>query len=453
MKNKRSLTASLRRDGLAVLCAAGLFLLVYEIVFNFRQDITGSDFAPHISWAIQMSRSSMLSSFYNGQERLWHVCMRLVMALGVNNIRSAAAIVTAAADAAAYCIVYGAFARHTERALHRWVLAAALLCPFLVTSLTLPGHSFYTGRGAVSTWHNPTNIMVRPFAAAVFYMTVDIYSRRRYGQAGPLVPLDGEAKPFAFSGGFWRQFLQPVFTPWELVLYPVCILASLWAKPSFIQVFAPAIFLFLLIDVIRTKGKLLPFCIKMALAYLPAVLLLSRQFGRFFAAGVSIVPAVQQAASAAAQTPAASGGSGLSIYLVQGPWSGFGLVWDAVSYRLKTAALPCAFPLLLLLAAPRRTTRCASFRLGLVCAAVGLLEVLLLHETGSRSEHGNLNWGLYTACWMFWTAAMGQYVRLVREKTAAGRVVLLGGTALLVWQLVSGVLYIQRVLQSVGYHF
>ncbi len=445
MTKKRSAAAFLCRHALALTSAAGVFALTYTMVFGLRNG--NSDFYPHILWALNMDKAKMLRSLYNGSERLWHICMRLANAF-VPNIWQAAALTTAAANTAAYCLVYGAFARSARDRTARWLLALAALCPFFISSLTLPGHTFYSGRGAVTTWHNPTTIMVRPFAAAVLYMTVNIYNRRRYGQPGPLIPLDGEATPFAFSGGFWAQFRAPVFTRAELVLYPLCLLCSLWAKPSFMQVFAPAIFLFLLIDVIRTKGKLLPFCIKLALAYLPAALLLLRQFGNFFSEGLTV-----GAAQTAAAVAATEESSGIGVYIVPGPWTGFGPVLEEIFYRFKTTVLPCAFPLFLLLAAPKRTLRCASFRLGVVCAAVGLLEVLLLHETGARAGHGNMNWGNYLACWLFWTTAVGQYVQLLREKTFSGRAVLTVGTGLLLWHICCGVCYAVLVLEKRNFFF
>lgn len=427
----------------AALAMSGLlFGLVYAVVFNFRRDFTVSDFAPHIAWALQMDGRAALSSFYNGQERLWHIFVRMLIGMGVTNIWTAAALVTAAADAAACFLVYKCLDRTVPKKLPRWLLAGLVLCVFLAGSLTLPGHSFYRDRAAVNTWHNPTNIMVRPFAAAVFYMTVDIYDRRRYG--GPAETADGR---LAFSGGFWTRLRSPVFTRAQAVLYPLCILLSAYAKPSFLQVFAPAVFFFLLADVIRTRGKLLPFCIRLALAYLPAALIVLAQLFRFFGGSVS-VGAVTDSPDAAAQAA-----SGIAVYFLQPSFSGAGELLLATARRLLSALYPCAFPLSVLLAAPRRGWKKTSFRLGWLCVAAGLLEMTLLHETGSRAEHGNFSWGFYLSIWLLWTAAAGAYAELLQERGRAGTAVRWVSTPLLAWHVVCGALYVERILRTVQYYF
>ena len=429
----------LRSGGaLAALAASGaLFCLVYAVVFNFRRDFTVSDFAPHIAWALQMDGRSILASFYNGQERLWHIFVRLLCGMGVPNIWTAAGLVTAAADASACFLVCRALDRTVPEKLPRPLLAGLVLCVFLAGSLTLPGHSFYRGRGAVNTWHNPTNIMVRPFAAAVFYMTANIYDRRR------------ARGPAAVSGGLSAQLAQPVFTRAELVLYPLCVLLSTYAKPSFLQVFAPAIFLFLLADVIRTRGKLLPFCVKLALAYLPAAAIVLVQASQFFGGGV----AAGTAALEAAPSGSASEAAGVAVYFLQPAFSGPGDFLHAMAENLLPVLYPCAFPLAVLLAAPRQSWKKTDFRLGWLCLAVGLLEMLLLHETGSRADHGNFAWGYYLSIWLLWTTAAGTYAGLLREEGPSGTAARWICTPLLAWHLACGVGYVARILRTVQYYF
>lgn len=438
----------LRRSGtLTALAMSGLlFCLVYAVSFNFRRNLGISDFSPHIIWALQMDGQAVLSSFLNGQERLWHIFVRLLVWLGVNNIWTAAALVTAAADAAACFLVYKCLDRTVPEKLSRPLLAVLVLCVFLTGSLTLPGHGFYLGRTAVNTWHNPTNIMVRPFAAAVFYMTVDIYDRRRYG--GPAETTDGQV---VLDGSLWARFRAPVFTRAQTVLYPLCVLLSAYAKPSFLQVFAPAIFLFLLADVIRTRGRLLPFCVRLALAYLPAALIVLAQVFRFFGGSVSVGAGTADTVGAAdtVQTVA----SGVAVYFLQPSFSGVGQFLTATARCLLQILYPCAFPLSVLLAAPRRGWKNTSFRLGLLCAAMGFLEMTLLHETGARAEHGNFSWGYYVAVWLLWTSAVGVYAQLLSERGRAGTAVRWVSTPLLAWHMACGVLYVERVFRTVRYYF
>ena len=432
----------LRRHGAALLCAAGLGVLVYQIVFLFRSG--DSDYVDHLSWAMRMSAPEMLSELLRGRDYLWHIFVHLAVDAGVRNIWSAAALVTALADALAYLLVYGGWNRLLPGDKpRRWLLALTVLSAFLASSLTMPGRTFYVGRGAVNTWQNPTNIMVRPFAAAVFYMTVDIYDRRRGVRQG--------ADRFLFTGGFWAQFEQPVYTRAQVVLYPLCLALSAMAKPSFLQVFAPAILILLAIDVIRTRGMLLPFCLKLALAFLPAGLLLLRQFGVFFGAGLSVTALAAEAGRA----PVLYAGStaGVSVYYLENGWTGLVPFLQLTWYHLKTALLPCAFPLAVALAAPRRAWHDAGFRLGLLCVAAGLLEAMFLHETGTRSWHGNFTWGLYVGCWLLWTAAAGPFAALWSDRGAVGRWARWVCTALLAWHLACGLSYIGSIMRTGAYYF
>ena len=446
MPEEHTFSSFLRRNGLAILLTAGLFALVYAVVFNYRLSMS-SDYTLHAVWAIAMTPDKMLSCFYDGSEHLWHLCVKLLFTYVVPNMWAAAAIVTAAADAIAYFLVYKCLETALPEKFPRWLLAILTAAVFVVNALTLPGFDFYISRGAINTWHNPTNIMVRPFAAAVFFMTVRIYNRRRYGRHAALIPLAEGGTRFSFHGSFGAQFRQPVYTKAELILYPLCLLFSAYAKPSFLQFFAPAILIFLVIDVIRTKGQLLPFCIKLALAYIPAAVIILSQFFTFFG-DAGIVTASSTASAAETVT-----GSGVAIYFMRSSFSGPGdflaSLWDAV---VETLYL-CAFPVFMLLVAPRNTMGNTGYRLGFIGMLVARMEALCLHETGSRASHGNFLWGYYLSTWVLWCAALGLYAQLAGEKTSAGKLTRWGGTALLLWHLICGVFYVIAVLQTSDFYF
>lgn len=442
--NERPFVSFLRRNGAAILFGAGLFALVYAVVFRFRAG--DSDYIDHLLWSLAMSPSDIAASFYDGSERLWHICVKALFPGVVKNMWTAAALVTATADTAAFFLVYKALEASLPKRFPRWLLALLTAGVFVVNALTLPGFSSYTGRGAINTWHNPTNIMVRPFAAAVFFMTVRIYNRRRYGCPQALITPPEDGRSFVFEGSFLHQFGRKVYTPGELVLYPLCLLLSAYAKPSFLQFFAPAILVFLLIDVIRTKGLLLPFCLKMALAYVPAGIILLSQFFSFFGA-TGIVSA---AAAETADTTASA--AGIAIYFAEPSFAGAGEFLKTLGLSLWETLYLCAFPLFILAVDARRSLRSASYRLGLIGMIIARLESLLLHETGSRAAHGNFLWGYYLAVWTFWCGAMGSYIRLLPEKSTAGKLARWGGSSLLLWHLAAGIVYVIRILKT-GLYF
>lgn len=436
----RSLGQFLRRNVPALLLAGGLTVLTYRIVLNFQSG--KSDFIDHLEWAQALNGPAILAAFRGAQERLWHICVYLLLRLGMDDVWKAGALVTAGADAAAYFLVYKCWDRSAPEKQSRCLLAGLLACAFLASSLTWSGQSFYTGRAAVNTWHNPTNIMARPFAAAVFYMTVCIYNRRRYGHGVVLPPPEDAGKRFSFAGSVGAELRRPVFKGWELALYPVCVLLSAYAKPSFLQFFVPAVFLFLLWDVLCSKGWLLPFSCKMALPYLPAALILLLQVFHFFGGSVSVGGA-----------GASQSASGIAIYYIQPAFSGEKELLRVTLEHCKLFLFPCAFPLLMLLAAPRRSLRSAALRLGWLCLIAGFLEMTFLHETGERASHGNFSWGYYLAIWLLWTASVRLYADLLRGRGASSVIAWFLGTPLLAWHVVCGVMYIEQIFRTAEFYF
>lgn len=442
MKKTHSFSSFLRRDWAPLLLTAGLFALVYATVFSFRLGMS-NDFLPHIAWAIYMTPDDYLSVFVDGSERLWHIFVSILYYCGLPNVYAAAAIVTAAADAAAYYLVYKTLDPVIPQKFPRWLLALITVSVFVVNALTVPGQDFYITKGAINTWHNPTNIMVRPFAAAVFFMTVRIYNRRRYGCHQILVTPPEDGHGFTFEGSFWAQFRQPVYKPAEIVLYPICLLLSAYAKPSFLQFFGPAILVFLLIDVFRTKGMLLPFCIKLALAYVPVAFVILSQFTNFFGSnGLVSVSTVEAAGTAEAI------GSGFAVYFVRASYDGIGDILLEIIRSIGQILYLCALPLFILVLDGKRSMRTASFRLGLISMIIAQLEALFLHETGGRASHGNFLWGYYLSTWLLWCASVSPFVQLLQDKSTRGKIARWGGTPLLLWHLVCGILYIIRIFQT-----
>lgn len=430
MKENSSIKDFLLRWGPALLLAAGLVALYYFAAY--RLTFVESDYAQHGRWALVMSNRAMLESFYDGSERLWHIIVRFVFDHLLHDLYRSAAIVTAVMDGIAYLLVFRTFDQALQKKMPQWLLALVTFAPFLASALTWPGGSLYAGAGGLNTWHNPTNIMVRPFAAAVFYMTVRIYNRRRCGAHSILA----SGADFTFRGGFWKQFREPVYTKAELVLYPLFLLLSVYSKPSFLQFFAPAIFIFLLVDVFRTKGMLLPFCMKLALAYLPAVFIMLMAVKSYFPSGATVT-------ADAAQTAAAAGASsGVSIYFIKSAFSGPGDFLRSLLEQLLYLVRPCAFPLLIFLIGRKNGGYRPMTRLAVICLLVAFAETLLFHETGTRAAHGNFLWGMYLASWLVWTIGAGEYAGLVTEKSKDGRIALYAGTPLLAWHLVCGIVYL-----------
>lgn len=444
--NKTAFGGFLRRNGIALLLTAGVFCLMYFTVLRFQ--FGDNDYDDHMVWALAMTPDAVRASFWNGSARLWHICVRFLFLHVTHNLWTATAVTTAAANAAAYFVIFRAFEEALpERTPPRWLLALLTAAPFLVSSLTVPGAPYYIGMGAVNTWQNPTNIAVRPFGAAVFYMTVRIYNRYRFGGRGALAAQDTEADPY-MADSFLRRFRRPVYRWWEILLYTLCLLFSVYAKPSFLQFFAPSIFVFLVIDLIRTRGRIFPFCVKLALPYLPAAIIIFAQMFSLFPGGVSVTGS--EAAGAAAASGGSSG-SGIDVYFLLPAFSGAGELLAELFRCCKAIVLPGAFAFAILLINRKDAAWKPVNRLAFLCVLVAFAEYIFLHETGARALHGNFTWGLHMAAWLLWGVAAAQYGALLFDKTARGKLARWIGTPLLAWHLASGIGYLIHIFRTVDY--
>ena len=453
----------LRRNGIALLLTVGIYVLTCQVVLHLFRNDNMADYIAHTIWAIALTPQKALASLYNGSERLWHMCVRVLFSYS-GNMMTACAIATAAANAAAYFLVYKSLELVFPAKLPRWLLALLTAVVFTANALTVPGAAFVTDRGYVNSWHNPTNIMVRPFAAAVFFMTLRIYNRRRCGLHSALVPPEEGGRPFAFAGSARAEWRTPVFTRAELVLYPLCLLLSVWAKPAFLQYFAPAIFVFLVADVIRTKGKLFPFCLKLALAYIPAMLVITSQFMRYFGSFAPLAEA-QSAADALHAMEEAAGETiyydttsnfvttQVAFYYILPSFSGVGEALKETLNAILLTLYVCAFPLAVFCIDFSYARRSAACRLSLVGMIVARLESLFFHELGIRNNHGNFRWAYFVSIWLLWAVAMERYAEGLFRRDRAGKLMRYAATPLLAWHLAVGVIYLVRILQTGMYWF
>ncbi|MEG0513813.1 MAG: hypothetical protein RR653_13980, partial [Clostridia bacterium] len=91
------------------------------------------------------------------------------------------------------------------------------------------------------------------------------------------------------------------------------------------------------------------------------------------------------------------------------------------------------------------------FLLTLVFDLIGVLEFLLLGESGRRASDGNFGWGMMGAALMLWVVALIRFAKVNHEDF--GRTHRIGvkhcvGWLLLGWHLLSGIYYIYYLCTS-----
>lgn len=105
---------------------------------------------------------------------------------------------------------------------------------------------YYLGQFTANPWHNPTTIIVKPFAIGAFFLYCYIYDNRNNAKNRTNI---------------------------LLVCFSALLVIGGIMKPSFYETFVPALFVFCVVDVIITRFKSLWFCIKTGFAVIPVCIL------------------------------------------------------------------------------------------------------------------------------------------------------------------------------------
>lgn len=274
-----------------------------------------------------------------------------------------------------------------------WELGVTVVLLF-VTAIYLPWYndSIYMGQGSPTVWHNPTYVAVKPFAlmsCAVLFCMI----RDRRAAFGPCL---------AF--GF---------------ITLLCLLL----KPSFFQVQAPAVFLYLLVDGCVNRDR--RFVRNVALSFVPAVLYMS-------------VPLWIMLFSSS------GGGEGVGLCFFQ--------VYGAFNSNvLVSIVLLLAFPLFATIVLRKDVFSASSpFLFLFLMLVVGFCEYSFVMENGERMYHGNFAWGYYLAVFLYWAFILPRFVKRSFKDKDLPRAVVVIGCVLVAAHFLSGALYCSQFLLDVS---
>ena len=213
----------------------------------------------------------------------------------------------------------------------------------------------YLGQGSPNPWHNPTTLIVRPIGLLIVMIVMGECLRVQ-------------------RGGFRKKNGLRV---WTGVLIAVLLLLSNLSKPSFVQIFYPAIFLLMFLWLFVYRGRNFPLGMQLLVCCLPSCALMGAQFFSAFY----------------------SGSNSDAAGVVFAPFKVAGLYTDNIAV---STLLLIAFPLLTcLFSIFRRTFDWTDFFAWLMLL-VGMAEKFLLAESGSRMTHGNFNWGYILGLYFIW---------------------------------------------------
>lgn len=222
-----------------------------------------------------------------------------------------------------------------------------------------------------NSWHNPTNTMVKTLALPCVLLTVRIINRQFRILDVQRQVADVSVAPGWRDRGQWSQIL---------VLGFALVLTEL-AKPSFVQVYLPAVLLFYAGWFLANRKSFLAF-LQTSLALIAPCLVVLAQYMLAFESG---------------------GGGGV----------GFGFMKAVAHYKYYGLShfYAVVFPVAALMAAMLRKTVHTEDIFCWIMLLVGMIMRYTLFEC-DRASDGNFGWGFGVALYLVWVTGVRQYVDL-----------------------------------------
>lgn len=363
---------------------------------GFLTALVGIDYGPHEQIALSLTPGDPVGLFKAHPEPFWHLLTYGAVHLLRCRVEIAAGIVSGLLIVLTYVIAFVTI-RETVAGLEAYEIAGLDLVLHLVSAIYVPffNKEPFLGQGTPNIWHNPTTIAVRPIALLIFVLVSSMVIQSRKEEFENSIPV-GKA-----------------------IATGILLILSCLAKPSFVQVFYPAIFTLMVVWLIMFRGKNLKTAIQLMLVCLPSLVVMILQFviafysGNSNSGGITIAPF----AVAGARTPSIA----ISMLLL------------------------LAFPILMLILTAIRGSLTWGDALAWLMLLWGTVWRLFLAEKGERMYHGNFTWGYMLAVYLVWYAAVSSYLKLyfseqmTGNKRGAGFVL---ATLVLALHLVSGIYYL-----------
>lgn len=414
-------TTEIKRDHLiAILLAIFLSYLTFLIVLT---DLPRhlSDFNGHTYVYLPMFNTE---TWFQGWKTVPY-CMWHLIVLGLHHmlhipLEYSAAFSTCFFSMFSFFVAYWMLLRYTAATGKEITSPKAALVSFglMVTQALyfdwLDAGNRFLGPYSMNPIHNPTHMSVRPFSFLCICLVYDIWNKQ---------------KDSTYTGVFFRTD-QGLKRPY--LYLAILLLLSTMAKPTFAEMFVPAVAFIMLAEWIRRLLKkdgsapsYFRHCLCMLYCAVPALGCILLQFSAYFFWGGSY---------------GADGSFMITKWLE---------VWSMYTDNvLLSIAIGMAFPLFMLLINPRFFLKDTLGKMALVGYVVGFFEAALLGEGGSKLSHGDFMWPMMSGMLLMWTATTLRLLVLERTQinTRFKRILIDIGWFLFCLHVFCGLLYIKSLI-------
>lgn len=208
---------------------------------------------------------------------------------------------------------------------------------------------YYLGQFFANVWHNPTTIAVKPIGLICFILFFYLIENKN------------ETKKIKL-----------------LLLYFSCFLVlSAFVKPTFFQIFVPAVFLYCVLEFIYTKGKSVLFNCKVGLAVFPVSIIAILQIIMLFGGE--------------------GGGIGVGVFLTWNSWS---------NHLLGSMLVSILFPIYVIAINYKTIFNKKYVLFSIILFMTALIQFIMFYDI-TDIKAGNFVWGMHLATfYLFITSIM-----------------------------------------------
>jgi len=354
-----------------------IFLISHQLDNPNDYSSYASDIGSHILF---------IEPFFEGKiyipHPVWHIFVHYMNLITLDQ-KFSAALVTALLVLLWLYIVQSMYSFFVGKEKNHNYLFIFLLIIFIIGPAYIPFISKFiiAGTGGPNIWNNVTLITVKPFAILTIFFTV----------------LGLEKKDIRYY-----------------VLGAASLLISIFAKPSFVIAFLPALALFVMFKKIYEKENLM----YVSGLFLISVSALAYQFLHTFGEGE---------------------GKSKIIFSFLGVWS------PATSSVLLSIVLALLFPLLYTLFNFKDAKKNDYLILTWILTFISIAYAALLAEDGPRFYHGNFFWSYMISLSLLYVFALIDYIRHLSDIKPYIKTFL---NIILLWQIVVGLLYFLQLMMG-----
>lgn len=341
-----------------------------------------SDFPIHLRWALEGGSYSLLGPYLHFVNALWSSSFAYALAMSLLICLT----IAASYYMQKYIIDYLG-SKYNSYRLWYLSISSIFLCsiwipfiyPFLYNNTTF----------VTQPWHNPTYIMMRPLAVVSLMLSFKMLSE--YKKDLPL---------------------------WKYAIYSFVLFITNFAKPSFIVIYAPFVFVYCLIDLVHTKGKSFVPALKLGLSIV-----------------ISLLPLVFQ--TIVLFDPNAAYKNEIAMQFSLGRFGGKIML---VLSMLSGLIFP-TYIFLFLKKSGMGKDKLKKLNYTWILFGIAFFERLFLYERGPRGDSGNFAWGLIFFAYILYIISMAYWEYGYSSGYIKSKKVYLSGYAIYGLNIICGVIY------------